>query len=133
MFRRFLSLLTLAALMAIPAAVNAQASPDTRHGFGSTPNHELYGGYSYVFRTYNPSTFVASTSGMNGWDASFKVPVLGSFLGIKGDVSGFYRNDGPNFNPKGILRQYENWLSVQQQHGRIARSSCRAAVLARRR
>jgi hypothetical protein len=100
MFRRFLPLLTLAAPLAMPVAMNAQVSPDTRHGFGSTPNMELYGGYSYVFRTYSPSTFVASTSGMNGWDASFKVPVLGSFLGIKGDVSGFYRNGGPNFNPK---------------------------------
>ncbi len=37
---------------------------------------------------------------MNGWDASLKIPLLGTFLGIKGDVSGFYRNDSPDFNPK---------------------------------
>jgi opacity protein-like surface antigen len=100
MYRRILFLLIFISVLATPAGVFAQASPDTRHGFGSTPNVELYGGYSYVFRTYNPTTFVASTSGMNGWDASLKVPVMGSFLGVKGDVSGFYRNDSPNFNPK---------------------------------
>ena len=88
----------LAGMLAAPAGVYAQARPDTRHGFGPTPNLELYGGYSYVFRTYNPTPFAASTSGMNGWDASFKVPVFGTFLGVKGDVSGFYRNDGPNFD-----------------------------------
>lgn len=89
----------LAAVLASAAGMHAaQAATESR--FGATPNMELYGGYSYVFRTYNPSTFVASTSGMNGWDASFKVPVMGTFLGVKGDVSGFYRNDQPNFNPK---------------------------------
>lgn len=84
--------------LAIPAGASAQSSTETRYG-GGTPNFELYGGYSYVFKTYNPSTFSVSTSGMNGWDASLKVPVIGSFLGVKGDVSGFYRNDSPNFNP----------------------------------
>jgi hypothetical protein len=100
MYRKLLPLLTFAMTAATSAGIYAQASPDTRHGGGYTPNFELYGGYSYVFRTYNPSTFVASTSGMNGWDASFKVPVFGSFLGVKGDVSGFYRDNGPNFSPK---------------------------------
>src|ERR1700675_2831730 len=100
MYRRIPFLLIFLTVLAAPAGIYAQASPDTRHGFGSTPNFELYGDYSYVFRTYNPTTFVASTSGMNGWDGSFKVPVMGSFLGVKGDVSGFYRNDSPNFNPK---------------------------------
>jgi hypothetical protein len=98
-----------AGALAAPAAVSAQASPDTRHGFGPTPNMELYGGYSYVFNTYNPSTLHVSTSGMNGWDASFKVPVFGSFLGVKGDVSGFYRNDQPNLSP----RQYFFLLGPQ--------------------
>jgi hypothetical protein len=100
MFRKLiLPLLMFATALAIPAGLGAQARPDTRH-FGGTPNFELYGGYSYVFKTYNPSTFNTSTSGMNGWDASFKVPVFGSFLGIKGDVSGFYKHDQPNFSPK---------------------------------
>jgi hypothetical protein len=64
------------------------------------PNVDLYAGYSYVFKTYNPTSTSYSVSGMNGWDASLKFPILGSFLGIKGDVSGFYRNDSPQFNPK---------------------------------
>lgn len=98
MYRRLLPLLALASIVAVPAAVCAQASPE--NNVGGTPNFELYGGYSYVFKTYNPTTFNASTSGMNGWDASFKVPVFGPLIGLKGDVSGFYRNDGPNFNPK---------------------------------
>ena len=84
-----------AAICVSPVSANAQSSAEA----GGPPNFDLYGGYSYVFRTYNPTTTSVSTSGMNGWDASAKAPVLGSFLGIKGDVSGFYRNDSPNFNP----------------------------------
>lgn len=99
MYRKLLLLVMFASALAIPAGLCAQSSPDYRHG-GGTPNFELYGGYSYVFKTYNPTSTTVSVSGMNGWDASFKVPVFGSFLGIKGDVSGFYRNDSPNFNPK---------------------------------
>jgi opacity protein-like surface antigen len=87
----------LAALAATPVCVQAQSAAEAH---GGAPNTELYGGYSYVFRTYNPTQNTVSTSGMNGWDASLKIPLLGTFLGIKGDVSGFYRNDNPNFNPK---------------------------------
>jgi len=38
---------------------------------------------------------------MNGWDASLRVPlpVVGNWLGVKGDVSGAYRNDSPVFDP----------------------------------
>ena len=97
MSRKVFSSILLAAMAAAPICVQAQSAAEARNG---TPNLELYGGYSYVFRTYNPTTTTVSTSGMNGWDASFKVPLLGAFLGIKGDVSGFYRNDSPNFNPK---------------------------------
>lgn len=81
--------------------MHAQVRPDMRGG-GPTPNLELYGGYSYVFRTYNPTANTIATSGRNGWDASLKVPVFGSFLGIKGDVSGSYLNhsNDPNLNPK---------------------------------
>ena len=96
MFRNVIPKLLLASLAAAPVCVIAQSSAEAH----STPNFDLYGGYSYVFRTYNPTTTTVSTSGMNGWDASAKVPILGTFLGIKGDVSGFYRNDSPNFNPK---------------------------------
>lgn len=97
MFRRFFSPLLLAALAAIPATLSAQVTSPAR---GGAPNIELYGGYSYVFNTYNPTSTSYSVAGMNGWDASLKIPILGAFLGIKGDVSGFYRNDSPNFNPK---------------------------------
>ena len=99
MIRKLAPLLGICVL-AIPAGMRAQARPDTYHT--PTPNFELYGGYSYVFRTYNPTSNTIATSGRNGWDASFKVPVFGSFLGIKGDVSGSYLNNShdPNLNPK---------------------------------
>ena len=93
MFRRLISPALLAAIAAVPICAPAQESHNV-------PNVELYGGYSYVFNTYNPTSTSISTAGMNGWDASLKFPILGTFLGIKGDVSGFYRNDAPNFNPK---------------------------------
>jgi hypothetical protein len=93
---RFLSLLLLASLPASSALLSAQSD---RPSFG-TPNFELYGGYSYVFNSYDHTNNNLVTGGMNGWDASFKVPVIGPLLGIKGDVSGQYRNDAPDFNPK---------------------------------
>lgn len=96
MFRRFIAPVLLAALAGAPLCGFAQSSYEA-HGANSV---ELYGGYSYVFNTYNPTQNTVSTAGMNGWDASLKFPILGTFLGIKGDVSGFYRNDAPNFNPK---------------------------------
>lgn len=97
MFRSFFSSFAVAALAAIPLGLTAQSSWEAHSG---TPNFELCGGYSYVFRTYSPTSTTFSTSGMTGWDASLKVPLIGPFLGIKGDVSGFYRNDRPDFHPK---------------------------------
>lgn len=97
MLRRFLPLLALGLAAAAPALVAAQSHSDAN---GRVPNVDLYAGYSYVFNTYNPTSTSYSVSGMNGWDASLKIPLLGQFLGIKGDVSGFYRNDSPQFNPK---------------------------------
>lgn len=96
MFRRLVLPALFAALAAAPISGIAQSSYEAH----STPNVELYGGYSYVFNTYNPTQNTVSTAGMNGWDASLKIPILSTFLGIKGDVSGFYRNDAPDFNPK---------------------------------
>jgi hypothetical protein len=96
MLRRFSFPLLFAALAAAPFCAHAQSGYEA-HGAN---NVELYGGYSYVFNTYNPTQNTVSVAGMNGWDASLKFPILGTFLGIKGDVSGFYRNDAPNFNPK---------------------------------
>ena len=55
MYRRILPLMMFASALALPACVFAQVHPDTRHG-GGTPDFELYGGYSYVFRTYNPTS-----------------------------------------------------------------------------
>ena len=94
---RFLPFLALGLLASIPAYVGAQSRDSA---YGGVPNVDFYAGYSYVFNTYNPTTTSVSVSGMNGWDASLKIPILGQFLGIKGDVSGFYRNDSPQFNPK---------------------------------
>lgn len=97
MFRRSLSLVALSLSTLIPVYVGAQSRDSAR---GGVPNVDLYAGYSYVFNTYNPTSTSYSVNGMNGWDASLKLPILGQFLGIKGDVSGFYRNDNPQFNPK---------------------------------
>jgi opacity protein-like surface antigen len=97
MLRRLLVLSLLIPALAAPALLTAQSAPAARH----TPNFELYGGYSYVFRSYSRTSTNLVTNGMNGWDASLKVPapIFGSWLGIKGDVSGSYRNDSPDFNP----------------------------------
>ncbi len=96
MLHKLLPVLLLATL-AVPAGLNAQAAYSEHR---SVPNTELYGGYSYVFRTYNPNRTSYAVSGRNGWDASFKLPVLGTFLGIKGDVSGSYLHGDPQFNPR---------------------------------
>ncbi|MDE3149484.1 MAG: outer membrane beta-barrel protein [Acidobacteriota bacterium] len=97
MLRKLPFLLLLIPALAALTSLSAQAAPDQR----STPNVELFGGYSYVFRPYDHTQTNPFTGGMNGWDASLKlpVPIFGSWLGVKGDVSGSYRNDGPDFNP----------------------------------
>jgi opacity protein-like surface antigen len=97
MFQKLLFSLLLIPAIALPASLCAQVGPDR----GPAPNYELYGGYSYVFRAYDHTQANPFTGGMNGWDASLRVPfpIFGSWLGIKGDVSGSYRNDSPNFNP----------------------------------
>jgi hypothetical protein len=97
MFRRFASVFALAVVAAAPLCLGAQSYASAR---GDVPNVDFYAGYSYVFNTYNPTANRVSVSGMNGWDASLKIPILGQFLGIKGDVSGQYRNDSPQFNPR---------------------------------
>ncbi len=104
MYKKLIPLVLATTVLAAPVGMRAQASPDRRGG-GSAPNFELYGGYSYVFRTYNPTSNTVATTGRNGWDASFKVPVFGSFLGVKGDVSGSYLNHDldPNLNAKSLI------------------------------
>lgn len=101
MYRKILGLI-FAGVLAMPAGIYAQAHPESR--YGGTPNFELYGGYSFVFRTFNPTSNSTAVTGRNGWDASLKVPVFGSFLGVKGDVSGSYLNDDldPNLKPKSL-------------------------------
>jgi opacity protein-like surface antigen len=103
MYRKLLPLAIFAGAFVVPGSLGAQAHYDTRYG-GSTPNFELYGGYSYVFRTFNPTSNSVAFAGRNGWDASFKVPIFGVGLGIKGDVSGSYLNDDldPNLNVKSL-------------------------------
>lgn len=97
MFQKLLFLLLLIPALAAPAALDAQVIIN----HGPPPNFELYGGYSIVFRPYDETQANPFSGRMNGWDASLRVPVpvFGRWLGIKGDVSGDYRNDGPNFNP----------------------------------
>ncbi|MGC1463189.1 MAG: hypothetical protein WA802_13380 [Terracidiphilus sp.] len=97
MIQRLLLLLLFISGLAAPAGLNAQVLIN----HGPPPNFELYGGYSYVFRDYDHTQANPFVGGMSGWDASLRVPlpVVGRWLGIKGDVSGNYRNDGPNFNP----------------------------------
>ena len=117
MYRKSL-LLMFARLIAMPAGLSAQAHPESR--FGGAPNFELYGGYSFVFRTFNPTSTSTAVTGSNGWDASFKVPLFGSFLGVKGDVSGSYLNDDldPNLNPKSLI-----FLLGPQISGHLGRST----------
>lgn len=107
-----------ASVLAVPAGLFAQAHPESR--YGGTPNFELYGGYSYVFRTFNPTSTSTAVTGRNGWDASFKVPLFGSFLGIKGDVSGSYLNNDldPNLNPRSLI-----FLLGPQISGHLGRST----------
>ncbi len=97
MIRKLFVVLLSAIPLAAPAGLLAQSAPFHR----SAPNYELYGGYSYVFRAYDSTQTNPFSGGMNGWDASLRVPfpIFPSWLGIKGDVSGTYRNDAPNFNP----------------------------------
>lgn len=101
MLRKFLPLLLLSLALTITLRMGAQVT-DAPRGL-PVPNFELYGGYSYVFNEFGSTPGPITTSGMNGWDASFKVPVpvLPHWLGVKGDVSGNYNRDNePNFNPK---------------------------------
>jgi hypothetical protein len=58
----------------------------------STPGNELYGGYSYSFRDYSNNQDGPASGGMNGWQASFKTPVL-PWIGLKVDASGYYKTE----------------------------------------
>ena len=98
MVRKLLFSLLLIPTLAAPAGLNAQ---NRRTNEGPPPKFELYGGYSRLLLPYDHTQANPFSGGANGWDASLRipVPVVGRWLGIKGDVSGDYRNDGPNFNP----------------------------------
>jgi opacity protein-like surface antigen len=98
MVRKLLFSLLLIPTLAAPAGLNAQ---NRRINEGPPPKFELYGGYSRLMLPYDHTQANPFSGGANGWDASLRipVPVVGRWLGIKGDVSGDYRNDGPNFNP----------------------------------
>ncbi len=97
MLRTLFLALLLASALAVPVSLLAQAAPTHR----PAANYELYGGYSYTFRPYDHTQDFPVSGGMNGWEASLRVPlpIFGSWLGIKGDVSGSYRYDTPYFNP----------------------------------
>lgn len=98
MFRKSCSLALVATVASLPGAMTAQ---DTVPHYLPTPNFELYGGYSYVFSDFGSPSERFHTHGMNGWDVSLKVPLIGPWLGIKGDVAGVYDTDNtPEFNPR---------------------------------
>ena len=98
MSRRLFPLLALVLCLAMPAGLLAQATYSSNL---PVPNFDLYGGFSYVFTQYGGTLNHVGTYGMNGWDASLKVPLFTSWLGIKGDVSGRYNNESePDFNPR---------------------------------
>ena len=65
----------------------------------SAPGNELYGGYSFSFRDYEHNQDNPVTGGMNGWQASFKTPIL-PWIGIKADGSGYYKTDGAGLKPQ---------------------------------
>jgi hypothetical protein len=91
MLRKVFFLVPMVAALCAPAAVRAQAG---QSGFGA-PSFELYGGYSYTFVPYDNTSQTPFSGGMNGWDSSLRVPLpmMPSWLGVKGDVSGGYRSD----------------------------------------
>ena len=97
MFQKLLFSLLLIPALAAPACLSAE----NRINEGPPPKFELYGGYSRLLLPYDHTQANPFKGGANGWDASLRIPlpVVGRWLGIKGDVSGDYRNDGPNFNP----------------------------------
>uniref|UniRef100_E6QKZ3 Outer membrane protein beta-barrel domain-containing protein n=1 Tax=mine drainage metagenome TaxID=410659 RepID=E6QKZ3_9ZZZZ len=81
---RFSSILLLlagsvSAIAAVPVVWNA------------VPPNELYGGYSYVTKSYDQTQNNTISGGMNGWQASFKMRVL-PWIGLKFDASGYYRS-----------------------------------------
>lgn len=110
MLRKIFPLILLTSALALPAVVTAQ---DTAPNHLPTPKFDLYGGYSYVFSESGTPPGPITTHGMNGWDASLKIPLFTRWLGIKGDVSGNYNNDNsPNFNPKAYYFLFGPQVSV---------------------
>ena len=91
MLRKALFLLPMVAGLCAPAVAPAQV----RQSGDTVPPFELYGGYSYIFHPYDSTSQTPITGGMNGWDSSLRVPlpVMPSWLGLKGDVSRSYRTD----------------------------------------
>jgi opacity protein-like surface antigen len=122
MSRRLLLLLAAGLVAFLPLSVAAESHESGHRG---APNFELYGGYSYLVNAYNPTSNRYSVNGMNGWDASMKVPIFGPFLGIKGDVSGFYRDASPQFHPRTYLLLvgpqvgFHIWKSTLFAHGMV--------------
>jgi len=64
----------------------------------SAPGNELYGGYSYSFRDYEHNQDNPVSGGMNGWQASFKTPVL-PWIGLKVDASEYRKSDSDGLTP----------------------------------
>jgi hypothetical protein len=101
MLRKLSFFFLIASVLAAPGALAAQTDQTHYTDHMPMPAWELYGGYSLVFRPYDHSNTNPVAGAMNGWDASLRVPlpVVGNWLGVKGDISGAYRNDSPVFDP----------------------------------
>jgi hypothetical protein len=98
MLLKLLFLFPIYVVLVVPIALSAQV---LQSAYGN-PTFELYGGYSYVFVPYDSTSQTPIHGGMNGWDSSLRAPLpfVPSWLGVKGDVSGFYRSDGAlDLNP----------------------------------
>jgi hypothetical protein len=95
MLRRFLSLVAWGVLFVFPVCATAQSNKRSP----GVPNFDLYAGYSYVFNSF----YAVNSGGMSGWDAAVKVPVWRSFLGIKGDVSGFNKTGALDIGTKNMF------------------------------
>ena len=78
--------------VAVAFALCASLPAQIPFGHKSAPGNELYGGYSYSFRDYSNNQDGPASGGMNGWQASFKTPVL-PWVGLKVDASEYRKSE----------------------------------------
>jgi len=105
----------LLVLLALPIALPAQSTPDSRQQTKS----ELFAGYSYVVRDYRHTQLNPVSGGMSGWNAAWTVPALfGSHLGLTADFSGHYSSGG-FFTPQIYFLSAGPQFSVPAGRGKL--------------